>query len=251
MRLRATWALAASFCLLCLGCGQRETLSGGYDDVENPALAVTLLDTLGHPFQAGEMRIYARYQNPGKDSTPLLEKVIASGSNALVRDTDLVSAMAAAESRGTPWPSRDTVEFNLSLTGTGTEAYLGDFLMVRGADGFRRFLRRSGGAILHADAQGVLTAAPVLAAPILGQRGNIGARGAALALESVFIPGSPYRAAVAGDGSFTFARMAKGNFDVKAVSADGKKIYTASDSLETGGGYAPADWAEADLLWIE
>ncbi len=252
MKARAPWALAT---LVAIGCSKKDQVAGGYDDVENPAIQVSLQDTLGKPFGAGEMRIYARYQNPGKDSTPVLEQTIAPGTAATVRDSALISAMGRAQSRGTRWPSQDTVEFNLNATASGGEAFLGDFLLVKGPDGLHRFMRRSGGSVLHADSKGVLAAIPVMAPPILNLRGNVGARGLQLALQSLFIPGSPYQAKITGDGSFTLARLARGKYDVKAVSLDGK-VYTAADSLLADSAsaaveYAPADWSEADILWIE
>jgi hypothetical protein len=257
MKARAIWALGAFF---CIHCADRDQVAGGYDDVENPAIQVSLLDTLGHPYGAGEMRVYARYQNPTKDSLPLLEQSITAGASALIRDSALLAAMAKAQGRGTPWPSQDTVEFNLTVSAPavkaagietpGGEAFLGDFLLVKGTDGVHRFLRRSAGGLLHADSKGVLAAAPVLTRPVLGQHGGIGERGKQLSLQSVFIPGSPYSAKIAEDGSFGFARMARGKYDVKAVSLDAK-IYTAQDSLATGTEYLPSDWSEADILWIE
>jgi hypothetical protein len=259
MKTRANWVLAA---LLCVQCADKDRIAGGYDDVENPALQVALVDTLGHPYPVGgaaELRVYARYQNPAKDSLPLLKQTIAADTFDLIRDSVLLAAMADAAGRGTPWPSRDTVEFNVNVRATGAgmpaggaerEAFVGDFLLVKGKDGVFRFRRRSGGGWQYPDAKGVLAARPIMAPPVLGQHGAIGDRGRQLSLQSVFIPGSPYAARIAEDGTFSFTSLARGKYDVKAVSSDAK-IYTAADSLATGMEYIPSDWSEADILWIE
>ena len=69
-------------------------------------------------------------------------------------------------------------------------------------------------------------------------------------LKRVFIPGSPYRAEIAGDGSFSLARLAAGRYEVKAVAAD-DKIYSALDSLSAGTEYPGSDWTEAEIIWVE
>jgi hypothetical protein len=247
MRLRLLLVLAA---LLCAFCSKKGDLAGGFDDVENPAIAVSLLDSLQKPFGAGEIRIYARFQNPWKDSLPLIDQTVAAGTALKVRDTALVSAMDRAVARGTPWPSRDTLEFNLVAAGAQAEAFLGDFRMIKTGEGGYRFSRRTGGTTILAGRNGVLETGPVLAAPVFHQRGNIGARGLELGLRSLFVPGSPYRAAIAADGSFEVPRMARGLYDVKSESGE-PKIYTAADSLEAGAEYLPSNWSEADLIWVE
>ncbi|MEO7426812.1 MAG: hypothetical protein ABI036_16620 [Fibrobacteria bacterium] len=259
MKARANWALAA---LLCVHCADKDRIAGGYDDVENPAIQVALVDTLGNPYLVGgaaELRVYARYQNPAKDSLPLLKQSIAADTFGLIRDSVLLAAMAEAAGRGTPWPSRDTVEFNLTVSATGPgmlaagaerEAFVGDFLLAKSKDGVFRFRRRSGSGWQYPDTKGVLAARPVMAPPVAGQLGAIGDRGRQLSLQAVFIPGSPYAAKIAEDGTFSFARLARGKYDVKAVSSDAK-IYTAQDSLAAGMEYIPSDWSEADILWIE
>ncbi len=247
--LRPMHALCAWAALLCLYCGQ-DKVAGGYDDVENPALAVTLRDTLGKPYAAAELRVYARYQNPFKDSVPVFVRSIASGSTLTLRDTALLPAMAQSKLRGTPWPSKDSVEFNLVAADAGGEAFLGGFLLVKGTNGANRFQRGLTGSVDYPDAKGILSVTPLMTAPVLNMRGQIGARGLELKLKTIFIAGSPYRAQVEGDGSFTLARLAVGRYDVKAVSGDAK-VYTAQDSLITGSAYAPSDWSEADIIWVD
>jgi hypothetical protein len=250
MERRALPALFISLlgALLCLACGPAK-VAGGYDDVENPAIQASLLDSLGHSHGDGEILLYARYQNPEKDSTPLIQANVPTGATGAIRDTALLSAMGRAKLRGTPWPNQDTVEFNLVAVAAQVEAFQGDFLMVKGANGAYRFLRRTGGSFVYANAKGVLETAPIMANPVLNQHGNIGARGLQLQLQSVFIPGSPYWAKVESDGSFSFEHLAQGRYEVKAVSADAK-IYSGQDTLVAGTEYLPPDWSEADLIWI-
>src|SRR4051812_19221137 len=111
--------LLAALALLCTFCAPQEKVAGGYDDVENPAIRASLLDTLGQPYGAGELRVYARYQNPGKDSLPVVERTVPAGTAAIITDSVLAAAMGEAKLRGTPWPNADTVEFNLSATASG------------------------------------------------------------------------------------------------------------------------------------
>lgn len=235
---------------MLLSCCAHEKVAGGFDDVENPALTVGLNDSLGAPYGWGEIRIYARFQNPFEDSLILASTTVPAGATVSIRDTALLAAMGRAKLRGTPWPSKDTVEFNLMALAPAGEALLGGFALVKTAAGPFRFQRKAGGSITYPDAKGILAASPTLASPVLGQRGSVGPRGAQLGLKSVFIPGSPYNASVGADGSFVLARMAAGRFEVKAVSADAK-IYSAADSLVTGRNFVPSDWSEADIIWVE
>lgn len=241
--------LCAAAALLCLFCAKDKTVAGGYDDVENPALQVSLLDEAGKP-TVGQVRVYARYQNPIEDEAAVLSRNLSVQTRAGIRDTALLAAMAKANLRGTPWPNRDTVEFNLIAVDAGRESYQGGFLLVKGADGTFGFRRRLSDGIAYPDGKGSLKAAPVMAAPVLNLRGRIGAKGLGLGLKSIFIPGSPYRAAVETDGSFIMPRLASGRYEMKAASQNGK-IWSAADTLDTRAEYTASDWSEADLIWIE
>ncbi|MDQ2999844.1 MAG: hypothetical protein M3Y08_01085 [Fibrobacterota bacterium] len=241
--------LCAAAALHCLFCAKDKTVAGGYDDVENPALQLSLRDEAGKP-AIGQVQVYARYQNPIEDKVPVLTRDLSGQTQAGIRDTTLLAAMERANLRGTPWPNRDTVEFNLIAVDTGRESYLGGFLLVKDPNGTFGFRRRLADGIAYPDGKGSLKAAPVLAAPVLNLRGRIGAKGLGLGLKSIFIPGSPYRAAVETDGSFNLPRLAGGRYEVKASSQDGK-IWSAADSLDTGAEYTASEWSEADLIWVE
>jgi hypothetical protein len=234
-------------CALFLwACGEGRHV-GGSDDVQNPAVAVALKDGEGNP-AGGTLSLYARYQNPFKDSVPLLAIAAVSGGTATVRDTAVTAAFARAQARGTPTLSADTLEFNLVAAAPEGEAFLGGYALIRRPAGWD-FIRRSNGDVEYPDAQRTLRSEARMPAPVLGQRGRIGARGLELGLRRVFVPGSPYAAALAADGSFTLARIAAGRYELKAISAD-EKIYTAADSLEAGAGYDASDWSEAEVIWV-
>jgi hypothetical protein len=241
--------LLSAFAAL-LWCCADDKVAGGFDDVENPAIRVSLLDTAGKAYGAGTLRLYARFQNPGSDSIPVIESPATAGNAVIIRDTALVSAMSKAHSRGTPWPNADTVEFNLSAASPTDESFESGFFLIRNAEGKYRFLRRTGNAMVNADRNGVLETQPILSAPVLTQRGNVGDGGRQLGLKSVFVPGSPYWSKVEADGAFMFPRMAKGRYEMKAVSSD-NKVYSAADTLSAGTYFIPSDWAEADLIWVE
>jgi hypothetical protein len=244
-RARAAVRAIIGCALLLSACDQ-----GGVDDVQNPSVAptvsVSLTDDAGNPAR-GSLRLYARYQNPFKDSVPLLALAVSAGSAAM-KDSAVLAAFAQARTRGTPSPSPDTLEFNLLAEAPAGEAFLAGYALIRRPAGWD-FVRRADGNVEYPDAKRVLRTDARMPAPILGQRGRIGARGMELGLKRVFVPGSPYAASLEADGSFTLARMAAGRYELNAISAD-EKIYTAADSLEAGAGYDASDWAEAEVIWV-
>lgn len=246
--------LAGVLAAFLAGCGDGPH-AGGSDDVDNPALTVTLRSPDGLPYGPGVASVYARHQNPLRDTEPLLALPVPAGGQIRISDSALVAAMETAAMRGVPWPNRDSVEFNLVATEIAGQAPAGEshesgFLLVRvGAAGYQ-FSRRLGGQIRYPDANGVLASAPALEAPVLELRGRVGPRGMELGLESVFVAGSPYKAEIAVDGTFILARLASGRYELSALAAD-EKTYTAADSLVTGGEYSASDWSEAELIWID
>jgi hypothetical protein len=241
---RAMLALAV---FLCADCGDGP-VAGGHDSVENPSVSVSLLDSAGKPYGAASVSVYARYQNPFKDSLPLLS-IAGSGDSAVkVTDTALQSAFTRAKTRGTPSPSADTLEFNLLASAPGGEAFSGGYALIHTLTGWT-FIRRTGSDIAYGNAKGILAGSARMQAPILGQRGQIGSKGLELGLKRVFVPGSPYAALLSADGSFTLDRIAVGRYELKAVAAD-DKVYTAADSLTAGSDYSASDWAEAEVIWV-
>ena len=245
-RARRFAALAAAAGFLFCACGPGR-FTGGFDDAENPAIRVALADADGRPYGAATLNVYARYQNPYRDSLPILS-FPASADSAVLTDTALQSAFLRAQAAGTPSPSRDTLEFNLIATAPGGEAFLGGFALIRRSAGWG-FIRKADGAVRYPDANGVLAAEARLLAPILGQRGQIGPRGLELGLKRLFVPGSPYASELAADGSFSLARIAAGRYELKAMAED-EKVFTAADSLEAGAAYPGSEWSEAEVIWV-
>lgn len=245
-RARLYRAMASGLGILACACGFG-CMAGGTDDVENPSLQVSATDAAGKPYGSAVLNAYARYQNPFTDSLPILS-VAADGKPAPIPDTAVISAFARAHERGTPTPAADTLEFNLVAAAPGGEAFLGGFALIKRPTGWG-FVRKTGGIIAYPDGRGVLPAEARLTAPIAGQHGNVGAKGMELGLKRVFVPGSPYAAQLASDGSFALAHIAAGRYELKAVSAD-DKIYTAADSLTAGSDFSASDWAEADVIWV-
>lgn len=246
--MRAALGLLGAACLALLhaGCFEDKS-SGGTDEVENPALTATLR-TAGGQAKAGAVRVFARYQNPAKDSLPVLD-LAAGEKGAVIRADSLLAAMEAASLTGVPWKDRDSVVFNLVGASGAEETFRADYLLLRGADGklgYRRIHPPEGGGPYS---NGSLSASLPLAPAVAAYRGSVGADGISLGLSVIFVPGSPYKASVAADGSFTFARIAAGRYDVRALDRDGK-VYQPPDSLATDTTFAPADWSEADIIWI-
>jgi hypothetical protein len=242
--------------ILIVACSDNGKLAGGYDDVENPALTLSLKDPQGKPYGAGgsEVKVYARFQNPVLDTVPVLTLAPSGAGTVRLDDTVLVAAMRLARARGIPWPTTDTVEFNIVGSAPTAEAYSGNFVLSKSAGtvyGFRQ--RVDAATVLQADRKGTLSVTLSMGAPILGFHGSIGTRGMDLGLKSLFIPGSPYFAQIASDGSFTLARLGSGKYEVKAMSDDGK-VYSAADTLNTDridSGYTASEWSEADIIWVK
>lgn len=223
-------------------------VAGGYDDVENPAIRASFTDTAGNPYGPATLRVYARWQNPWKDSLPLLALPVSGGALTL-RDTAVLRAFAEAQARGTPSPGKDTLEFNLAASSADGEAFLGGFLLIKRAAG-PQFVRQTAKGVLYPDAKGVLPANPMLGKPYSLPKGNVGGRGLDLGLKRVFIPGSAWKSAVAPDGSFSLDRLAAGTYALKGVAVD-DKIWSAQDSVIAGGEYPGSEWSEAEVIWVD
>jgi hypothetical protein len=244
-------ALTALF--FSMGCGPDATkpdLTGGSDDVENPAITVALRDTQGNAFGSGEVRVYARFQNPTLDTAPLLTQTVVAGTNITITDSMVLKAMQVAASKGISWPSLDTVEFNIVGRSPLTEAFVGNFFLARkGATKYRFHQRMLADTVRNAFSDGTLPVTLAMKSPVLDFQGKLGLNAFGLGLKSVFVAGSPYWAAVT-DSTFTLTRMAVGRYSLKAMSLDGK-VYEAANPLNTDSAYTAENWAEGDLIWIE
>ena len=224
-----------------------DTATGGTDEVENPALTATLRDADGAAV-AGTVQVYARFQNPLRDSLAMLDRAVGA-DGAEITSEDLLAGMDSSAKAGVPWTNRDSVAFNLVGTSGGKETFQAEYLLVKEASGnyaFKRLHPAEGGDPLS---QGSLSTQLPLQRAVSGYAGSVGARGRELGLQTLFVPGSPYKAPIRGDGTFTIARIASGRYDVKAVDGDGK-VYASLDSLSTGAAFAPEDWSEADVIWV-
>lgn len=244
MKARLAAALAAWLAGALGGCG-------GTDEVENPAvtsLTATLQDAQGRP-AAGRVALYARFQNPLTDSVALLAGP-AGEQGAEFRAEDLLKAMDSASRAGLPWTNRDSVAFNLVGVRGTEEVFGGGYLLVKGASGAYAFRRPQPSEEGWDAVDGSLSTRLPLAPAVTGFAGNVGTRGLELGLTALFIPGSPYKARIRPDGSFELPRLAPGRYDVKAADADGK-VYSPPDSLATDAAFAPADWSEADIIWVD
>jgi hypothetical protein len=142
------------------------------------------------------------------------------------------------------------VAFNLVGVRGAEESFGGDYLLVKGPSGPYVFKRLNPPEEGWNASDGSLSTRLPLAAAVTGYAGSVGARGLELGLASMFIPGSPYKARIGPDGSFTLGRIAPGRYDVKAVDGDGK-VYSSPDSLATDAAFAPSDWSEADIIWVD
>lgn len=241
-----TVSLALLACSLLAACFENR-VSGGTDDVDNPALTASLRAPGGQGL-AGTVQVYARYQNPTRDSLPVLTLPAGEKGGAVLPAKTLILAMEAASLAGIPWQARDSVVFNLVGMAGAEEAFRAEYLLLIGTDGrlsYRRLLPPEGGPYPNGSLSTSLPMAPAVQA----YRGSVGADGVALGLATIFVPGSPYKADVTADGSFAIARIAAGRYDVRALDGDGK-VYQPADSLATDSAFAPEDWSEADIIWI-
>jgi len=256
-KFQITLLAGIALCLLW-ACSGDDRLGGGYDNVENPALALTFQNKTGSTINKGGVKIFARYQNPITHANPILTTSISSATPSLFKfhDTDLVKAITNAKLAGITWPNADSIEFNALYESDGSETletFSSDFLLVKVNGGklyqFQQFKNSS--TTLYPDSKHLLTLTLPTDAPVLHLKGSIGTKGLDLSLTQVFVSGSPYWSKIDSSGVFTIDRIAKGKFLLKALSAD-KKVYTASDSLnsESTAPYNPANWSEADIICI-
>jgi hypothetical protein len=234
--------------LVAMACFDDE-VAGGYDDVENPALSVAVLGPQGQPALSARVELFAQWQNPLQDSQPLLQ-VDAVQGKAIVRDSQLVVAMRSLHQRGTPWPSADTLAFQLVARLDNQESFESGYLLLRNAQGAYQFYRQQPGGLLSGE-KNVLATTSTLSSAIIPFEGTVGEVGQSLGLKSVFVAGSPYRAQVDAQGRFQFARIAGGRFDLKAQASDGK-VYGAPNAMQTDAAipYQAQDWVESDVIWI-
>jgi hypothetical protein len=247
----ALFKLALIVALACLLSCTQERVAGGYDDVENPALTLSFKDPQGNALGISEVKVYARFQNPALDTIPLVAKTTLVNGTLTLSDTTLVTAMANARDRGVPWPTADSIEFNIVSSTTTAESFTENFILARTLGPTYRFRQRiNATTVIYPNAKGTLTSASVMKPPVLGLKGNVGPIGLEVNLVTLIIPGSPYQAKIADDGSFTIARIASGMYAVKGMSSDGK-VYGAENLLNTDSSYSAANWSEVDLIWIE
>jgi hypothetical protein len=232
-----------------LACCGDERMAGGSDDVENPALHLSLLDSLNNPYRQGVLQVYARYQSPLSDSLPALSLPVNPQAATVITDSVLLEAMNLAKKRGIPW-NRDTLEFNVVAVSPEQEAFGGQFWLVKEKPGRYAFRRYLGKQTQFPNARGVLSGKMTVLPPVPDYRGQVGAKGLELDLQSVFIPGSPYHSPVAAGGGFALPRMAAGKYQVMGVAKD-STVFMALDSLDTDSAFAPSTWTEAEIIWIE
>jgi hypothetical protein len=233
-----TSRLLALLGLLCAACG-------GTDDVEYPALAVTLTNTTGPT--TGAVRVYAHFQNPVFDSIPVLDQPSLAGQTSIqITPTVLVNAMTQAHARGIPWPNQDSLIFNLIGLNQSTAAFAPDFLLLRSGSTYHFEKLRGNSWVLN---KNVLSGSLPLIPPAVNIHGQVGTLGAQLKLASIFIPGSPYSATVQADGSFILPTLAKGIYPINALSQD-SLFYTSQDSLNTDSTFSAGSWVPADIVWI-
>ena len=221
-------------------CG-RDRMAGGTDEVQNPALQMGLVDAAGHLHRQGKLRIYSRLQNPLHDSLPILTQTVDSIRPTRIEAARLYAAMDSAQKRGLPWDNRDTLEFNIVAASPGAEALGQGFLLVRQAGGALGFRRLWPWGIQNPDSLGVLAETLQVAPPVLAFQGQVGPQGSALAIQGVFIPGTPYQAGVGLDGAFTLTRLARGRFELHAMTPD-LRTYRSQDTLNTDSAFTARNW---------
>ncbi len=218
---------------------------GGTDDVEYPALAVSLTNPDGNT--AGTVRVYARFQNPVFDTEAILEQSTPSAQNTVqITPAALVSAMTQAQARGIPWPNSDTIAFNLIGLNPGGQAFASDFLLTRSGSDYRFQKTQGHPWVLN---NGVLSGSLALSPPATNLRGQVGLVGETLGLDSIFISGSPFAAAVQADGSFLLPSLPPGIYALNALSRD-SLVYTSQDSLNTDSSFTATGWNPAAIIWL-
>jgi hypothetical protein len=209
---------------------------GGSDGVENPKLTFNGQSDDGSAVTGLRVAIYAKNQDPVR--VPELMRLDVSGHKASFSPEDIAFILHAA----------DTVfDFNVVLISGERETFSSGYrLRVSG--------KRMGFSRVGPDAKpldggyGSVVETMVLRKAVQGFSGKVGKVGAALGLDYVFVPGSPYHATVT-DSAFTVARMAPGIFDLVGADQDSSKFFRSVDSLNTADtAFTAKSWGEILLL---
>jgi hypothetical protein len=207
---------------------------GGSDGVENPKLTLDYRVDDGAAATAVRVSLYEKHRDPVIDSAPLARKTFADGKAEWTPEA-LDSALGGA---------RDTtLDFNAVAVSGDREAFSAGYRYKRKGDraGFSRLPAEAG-----PEEGGYGSVSETLALPkaVSGFIGKLGGQGAALGLDYVFIPGSPYHGPVA-ERMFLLPRLSPGVFDLVGADQDSAKFFRSADSLNT------ADTAFTAKTWGE
>lgn len=206
---------------------------GGSDGVENPKLTLDVKRDDGTSLAYADVSLFPKDRDPVKDSVPLLERTFLQGKVELT-PASMDSVLG----------TKDTVlDFNVVALSDDREALSLGYRYTRAGNraGFSRVPAVAGA---QGGGYGSVTETLLLPQAVQGFAGRIGGQGAALGLDYVFIPGSPYHGSVADQG-FLLPRLAPGVFGLVGVDRDSAKAFLSADSLNT------ADTAFTAKAWGE
>lgn len=225
-------AAALAFAAVLSGC-----MEGGSDGIENPKVELQFQGPDGGAAGSGMLKVYAGDYNPIEDSTPLLEKSFSGGAVVDVTAEEMDAWLKAR--LGNPASLPDTqIQFNVVAVSGDREAFVAGFRYRREGDKVTFALQ----AVKDAPAFGPLVKTQVkLEDAVFGFQGAVGGAGISFGIDYVYIPGSPYHAAVGGDlpdgrkGGFKFARMSRGSYTgLIGADQDSATFYQSDDTLDTG-----------------
>lgn len=213
---------------------------GGSDGVENPKMDMDLeFRDEGGAAVSGRVSLYGGNLDPAVDSMPLLTKDFTGGAaNFTSAEMDAaVNKALALKGKDTSLAKDTTLHFNVVAVSGEKEAFVGGFAYRR-AGKTVGFGKDEAGKIsfgAYKNRFGMLKAVPF--------SGRIGKQGAVLGIDYVFIPGSPYHAAIAKDSTFRMTKMGQGTYKMYGVDKDSALIFKSNDTLSTSDTtFSAKDW---------
>lgn len=204
---------------------------GGSDGVENPKMELDFRPSDGSA-AAGRVSLYGMNMNPAVDSTPILSKEFSGGTYVIFTPEEMdaaVNKMVAGQGGDTSGLRDTTLHFNVVASAGDREAFVGGFSYRRAGDA-AGFSKSEGTSQTR---YGAIRNSFKLPKAVKAFRGRLGIYGIGLGIDYVFIPGSPYHAAIKKDSSFTMAQMSEGSYTVFGADSDSALLYETTDTLNT------------------
>jgi hypothetical protein len=191
-----------------------------------------------------DLQVYPLEHNPYVDSLHLYGIRFRYEPSWFVHGEEILYAFQGDER----YTGDTSFAFNLLVTNGETETVQGQYRITLEEEILAKLERiDSSGAVMR-DEDGILHDTMDLERPVYNYRGNIGDSGMALGINRMFLPGTPYLADVDNAGDFTLAKLARGVYRVRGLTASGQ-LFDLPDKLNTSDTFTASDWRKPDILY--